>query len=373
MRKIIGLGLFLCAVWMLSGCATPIKSTEVSLAGMTGGIIRSDDGGKTYKPVVRVGEKGTLSGVQTLVVAMDRGDTKKMYLGSLEDGIFITHDGGENWEQSTVPIQKNYALVIHPADFNTAYVTGVYNGRGKIAKTVDGGKTWNEVYTEPADGTVILSLSIQKNAPEKVYAGTSEGTLIVTQDGGATWANSFKAENPIRALSVDPHDGNTLYAMTFQDSVLLSRDGGKTFMDMAEGWEKYQESKLESCRKDEKCSLQRVDLGSVYSFALDSQVRGKGYLGTNKGLFRFSHYGESWEEVNIISSSKAFPLSSVAVNPQNSGEIYYSSAQAIYRTVDEGLTWFPFQLESDTVSVSAIVFDEKNPGVVYAGLRKEGK
>jgi photosystem II stability/assembly factor-like uncharacterized protein len=374
MRKIIGSGLLLGIVFLLSGCvALPNKSGGVNLSGMTGGVIRSDDHGKVYKPAVKVDEKKNISGVQTLSLAMDSNDTKKIYLGSLEDGIFITRDGGENWTRSDVPIQKNYALVLHPSDPNVAYATGVYNGRGKVAKTIDGGVEWKEVYTEPADGTVILSLAMNANMPEKVYAGTSDGMIIVTQDGGATWANLFKAQKPVRSLSVDRFDGNIVYAMTFQDAMLLSRDGGKTFVDIGAEWRKRQDEKRKDCKIGEKCSVQSIEFGSVYTYALDPQVRGRGYLGTNKGILRFTEYGNNWEEVNIIASSKAFPILAIAVNPQNSSEMYYSSAQAIYRTTDGGVSWFPFQLDADSVSVSVMILDGKNPEVIYVGLREGGK
>lgn len=373
MKKVIGSGILLGTMFLLSGCSLPNKDTGVTISGMTGGVIRSEDRGQTYKPAVKVDEKKSISGVQTLALTIDRNDTKKIYLGSLDDGIFITYDGGENWTRSDVPIEKNYALVAHPTDTNIAYATGVFNGRGKIAKTIDGGKVWKEIYTEPSDGTIILSLAISANFPEKVYAGTSDGVIIMTQDGGATWGNLFKAKNPVRSLLVDAFDGNIIYAMTFQDALLLSRDGGNTFVDIVAEWRDRQDEKRRNCKTGERCSVQDINFGSAYAYALDPQVRGRGYLGTSNGLFRFTEYGNNWEEVNIIASSKSFPISAIAVSPQNSGEIYYSSAQAIYRTTNGGVNWFPFQLESDSVSVSVIALDGKNPGIVYVGLREGGK
>lgn len=359
-------------VFLLSGCTLPTRNTAVTLVDMSGGVIKSTDRGQTYAPAVKVDDKSTLASVETLALAMDKNDANRIYLGSLSDGIWITKDGGGSWVKSNVPITKNYAIVLHPTDANIAYTTGVYNGRGKVAKTTDAGVTWKEIYTEPADGTVILSLALNAGAPDTVYAGTSAGVIVVTHDGGATWGNLFTAQKPIRSLSVDTFDGNIVYAMAFQDSMLLSRDRGKTFVDMKSEWSKKQEERKSKCASgDTKCNANTVTVGSVQSYALDAVSRGTGYVGTDKGLFRFTEYGQNWEEINIIASSKAFPITTVAVSPKNPGEFYYNSAQAIYRTTDGGSSWFPFQIESDKASVTVMVSDWNTPGVLYAGLRKK--
>ncbi len=373
MKKIVGSGLVLVVAFLLSGCTLPTGNTEVSISTMTGGMIRSDDRGQAYKPIVKVDDKKNIAKVNVLSLGMDYMDTKKIYLGSLESGVFMTKDGGETWAQVNVPIQKNYAIATHPSDSNIAYVTGVFNGRAKIAKTIDGGETWKETYTEPADGTVLLSLALKKSVPDVVYAGTSTGVIIMTQDGGATWENKFNAGKPVRALSVDPFNESIVYVMTFQNSLLMSRDGGNTFVDMKEEWKKALDEKKKACVQGKECAVKDVVVGSVYSYSLDRKLQGVGYVGTNKGLFRFSGYGANWEEINIIGSSKAFPIASVVVSPENSSEIYYNSAQAIYRTTDGGVNWFPYQLDADKASVSVMIHDFKNPGIIYVGLRESAK
>lgn len=375
---IIFSGLVFVFVMFLSGCSVSKKSSEITLTDLSGGVMRSDDRGQTYKPVVRLDETKTLANTETVALAMDPNNTKKLYLGSLSEGIFITEDGGETWKKSDVPISKNYAIAVHPKNSQVAYATGVYNGRGKIAKTENGGMSWKETYTEPSDGTVLLSLAVAAKNPETLYAGTSGGVVIATKDGGATWQNKYALKDPVRSLATDPSDENVVYAMTFQQSLFLSRDGGSTFSDMRILWKEQKEKEQNECeekKKDKKQDCRKVfaQPGSVYSFALDTRSPGTGYAGTDKGLFRFTGYGKNWEEINIIGSSKSFPITAVAVGPESSKEIYYNSAQAIYRTLDGGINWFPFQIESDKIGVSVMLHDLQNPGVLYVGLRSVQK
>lgn len=372
MKRFIGTGVLLGAAMLLSGCSLPTRNAAVTMADLSGGVVKSTDRGQTYAPAVKVNDRQTIASVETLSLAVDPNDAKKMYLGSLADGLWVTKDGAQTWEKLNVPITKNYAVVAHPTDSNIAYVTGIYNGRGKIAKTTDGGANWKEVYTEPADGTVILSLALAKGSPDTVYAGTDQGVIVVSRDGGSTWENRFKAKKPVRLLAADPFEGGILYAMTFQDSLLVSRDGGKTFIDAIGDFSQHLQKQAQGC-VGKICDIVGINPGAVYSLVLDTRTPGMGYIGTDKGLFRFTGYGADFQKLNIIGSSEAFPITAVAVGMETSKEIYYNSAQAIYRTLDGGTTWFPFQLDSDKISVSVMAHDLKDPGVLYVGLRKAQK
>lgn len=375
MQRFIGTGALLGAVLLLSGCSLPTRNATVTIADLSGGVTKSTDRGQTYNPAVKVSDRQTIASVETLSLAVDPADTQKIYLGSLSDGVWVTKDGAQTWEKLSVPITKNYAIAVHPTDTAIAYITGVYDGRGKIAKTTDGGATWKEVYTEPADGTVVLSLALDKRDPNTLYAGTDAGMVIVSHDGGSTWENKFSAKNAIRALATDTFEKNTVYAMTFQDSLLVSRDGGATFTNTIGGFSDRVNARLQACFSDsKKCADDaKPQPGAVYSFVLDARTPGMGYVGTDKGLFRFTGYGSDFQKLNIIGSSEAFPITAVAVGLESSKELYYNSAQAIYRTLDGGTTWFPFQLDSDKVSVSVMAHDLKDPGVLYVGLRKSQK
>lgn len=369
-RSSVGIVTLIGIVGTLSGCVSA-NPQEITVGDLSGGVIKSEDKGTTYAPAVNIDDRRTIARTDVLDIAIDANNNQKIYLGTLGDGLWVTENAGGNWRKLNVPLTKNYAVIAHPTNANVAYSAGVFNGRGKIARTDDGGENWKEVYTEPADGTVVLTLAINSFSPETVYAGTSGGVIVVTRNEGNTWENVFQAQNPVRRVAVDPKDGNTIFAMTFEDSLLRTRDGGKTFVDMKSEWDARRQERLNECRrKQEECTQWEIDPGQVFSFDLDPGNAGVGYVGTDSGLYRFDGYGESWRAINVIASSKAFPLRAVAVGSSNSQEIYYNSAQAIYRSLDGGVNWFPFQLDADKASVSIMKHDLANPGTLYVGLRK---
>ncbi|MFA5615164.1 MAG: hypothetical protein WC993_11920, partial [Methanoculleus sp.] len=119
-----------------------------------------------------------------------------------------------------------------------------------------------------------------------------------------------------------------------------------------------------------KLSIINKSVGApeIYSIEVDKNIEGVIYVGTNKGLFKSFDFGETFEELDTIASSREFPVRAVAVNPFNPSEIIYSVAQAMYRSVDGGEEWSTFQLGS-VKNVSQIEFNKNNPGVVFAGLR----
>ncbi len=111
-----------------------------------------------------------------------------------------------------------------------------------------------------------------------------------------------------------------------------------------------------------------MNTSMVYSIATDINSPGVVYVGTGNGIFQRRPDG-SWVELNIIESSRAYPIRAIAVNPNDSRQIIYSSAKAIYKSNDGGVTWSTFQLDT-TKEIGVLRFDPKNPQRIFAGLRK---
>jgi photosystem II stability/assembly factor-like uncharacterized protein len=84
---------------------------------------------------------------------------------------------------------------------------------------------------------------------------------------------------------------------------------------------------------------------------------------------RTDDYGKTWKNIDIIESSRKFPIRAIAVNPMNSSEISYSAGDTFYRSLDSGKSWMTTRLQSDK-GVSTIAYDWMNPKTVYIGLRK---
>jgi len=348
LKKIFITSFLFSAAFVFSGCSTKsVVPAKNPMANAT--FIRSEDGAETWNPKMNIDGKKTIAGIDVLSMAIKPDDPSVVYIGTDSNGLFVTKDAGETWKQVPFP-NKVYGLVFDPQNTNIMYGSGVFNGRAKIFKRLQEELEWKEIYTEPADGTIISSLAIDRTNSQVLYAGTSKGVIIKTEDGGETWVNLKKTEKPIIGIGIDAADSSHVFFGLFQKGLFETKDSGKTINDAA--------VKNDSAR----------NISSVYSIVSDPNLPGVIYVGTGEGIFRRAK-DEKWSSINIIGSSKAFPIRSIAINPQNSDEILYSSAKAIYKSVDSGKTWATFQLDTEK-EIGVVRYDPSNSSRVYAGFRK---
>ncbi len=357
MKNFIKIAFIIIIVFVFSGCSFNLNGLKESSAG---GFLVSEGDENKWVAKNYYDEKTNISGVEILTIAVDPTNPSVVYLGSMDNGIFVSNDGGEDWNKIVefLPV-KIYGLAINPFNSQTIYATGVLGKRGKIFRTDDGGKNWLEIYSEPADGTVVISLAISKTNPQIVYAGTSGGMIIRTSDGGSTWENSYIGKSPITKIVFDERNESAMYFLAFKEGVLTTKNGGNDFEFIG----------IENGKKEERGKRENFSPSAVQSIVADPGSEGVAFLGTTKGMFRVSNFGNNIEEVEIIGSSKKFPIYAIAVNPRNSSEIVYAAAQAIYKTTDGGRQWSIFQLDTKK-SVSVLKYNGDVPGKIYAGLRK---
>jgi photosystem II stability/assembly factor-like uncharacterized protein len=339
------------ATFLVSGCSLPtsVLPTKNSMVNTT--MLKSLDGGLTWNSKVKINDKKTIEGIDILSMAIHPVDQNIVYVGTMSNGLFMTKDGGEAWTQLPFA-DKAYGLVFDPRNPDVMYGSGVFNGRAKIFKRLMEGQEWKEIYTEPADGTTISTIAIDKMNPQVLYAGTSEGVIIKTTDGGQTWVNlkiNADLKGPIVSIGFDAASDAHVFFAVFQVGVLETKNAGASIENITE--------KIDTVRRT----------NSIYTLTVDPYLGGVAYVGTGAGMFRRSG-GDDWKAMNLIESSKAFPVRAIAVNPKNSKEIMYSSAKAIYKSIDTGGKWATFQLDTSK-EISILKYDQADPAKIYAGMR----
>lgn len=351
-------------VFTLSGCSLPSIS---SLSGTSGGgdaFMRSSDGGANFTSKVTIDEKTNFANADILAFAYDKKNTSVLWLGTRENGILKTEDNGDHWKKIDYPPTKVYGLVVDADNSNRLFATGEYQERGKIFKTEDGGENWDEVYTEPAGGTVIISLAQNPFNPQVLYAGTSAGVVIKTTDGGLTWKNL--------PLTIDGKSVNQPVTNIFCDTL---RDGLTYFVVKSKGLIVLDNDKFVSQTETAGTNgitnnLPKQTTPEIASIAFDPNRSGVIYIGSTKGLFKSSDFGATWQSIDILESSKKYPVRAVAINPFNSNEIMYGSALALYKSVDGGNHWMTHQLQGGRPT-SLIWYDPQNTDVIYLGFKAQ--
>lgn len=344
LQGLIGFSLMI----ILSGCSISGNSSS----GEIGGVLATKDSGIKWELKNRVTDKQNISKVDVLDLVIDPVDNNRIYLGTKDKGVVVSRDGAENWEKLKFPANKVYGIAINYFKPSDIYALGVSGGRGKVYKSEDYGVEWKEIYTEPADGTVVISLTMDKNTPETLYIGTSQGVILKTVDGGETWRSLYTAAGPVSKILFGGGTDSSIYYLIQEQQVLVSDINGNNFRVI----------NSDIAGKDSE------KIGKIYSIAVSESDNGNLFIGTDNGILKSNNAGLNFERINILATATGFPIRSIAINPKNSQEIFYSAAQAIYKSLDGGKNWSTYQLDTGRL-ISKIVFEPSDVNIIYAGLR----
>lgn len=188
------------------------------LAGMFGaGVYKSTDGGRYWRPVnaglgfgdnknvVKLWHDKRTGATYCLVSALHKGRDFPF-----PGGLWRSPDLGESWVCLTEEIGLKWPsdFWVDPGDDSMIYlsscaVPGV--GQAGIWKTTDGGKTWKIVMESSQVGALtghsydhFLMVSGVPGKPEYIYAGTQGSGLWLSRDGGTDWA--FVSSMPFNSI-----------------------------------------------------------------------------------------------------------------------------------------------------------------------------
>ena len=232
-----------------------------------------------------------------------------------------------------------YAIAVDPTAPGTLYA-GTRNGG--IYKTTDGGQSWTPK-NEGIVGSIYSNFALDPTDPEKVYLGTDGGGLFRTTDGGDHWAHGEGSYHQIvKSISIDAVQANVLTMGAFRD-IYRSFDYGATWgilyqFDFATG---------------------------VLSIAQDPVSTNTMYIATNThGLMKSIDGGYTWNRTAVSQISTV-----VAIGPGDPQVVLASGFNGLVKSTDGGAAW---RTTLDVPYGSAIVFDAANPGTVYASFGYNG-
>jgi photosystem II stability/assembly factor-like uncharacterized protein len=146
---------------------------------------------------------------------------KELLLGT-HNGLFRSTDGGRRWAADALGGQDAMNLV-RPGG-QTLWVAG----HAVLAKSLDGGKTWRDARPSGLPGLDVHGFAADPRNARTLYAAIAGTGLYRSTDGGNSFSVASTDVGPaVMALVVMP-DGRIL-AGDMQKGLLVSRDGGKTW------------------------------------------------------------------------------------------------------------------------------------------------
>jgi len=242
-------------VWVGTGEGNPRNS-------VTGGygVYKSLDAGRSWQ---LMGLQKTRN-VQRIIINKDNPDI--VYVGAIgsswgehpERGVLRTKDGGKTWKKILFVNEKTGVadMVVDPTNPNKLIVamwehqrkpwTFKSGGPGSgLYLTVDGGDHWKKITDKdglPKGELGRIGLAIAPSQPTRVYAlvESKKNAFYRSDDGGYTWKKMSDKESignrPFyySDIFVDPVNENRIY--TVFTYINVSEDGGKTFSRWADSY-----------------------------------------------------------------------------------------------------------------------------------------
>ena len=313
-----------------------------------GGVFRTSNVGADWAQpsVLNQGAKiGSIANVSTVAAAFDPQDPLAMYVGTTQNGLLVTLDGGESWQQARgITTGQITAVAVDPKSTCTVFAARA----NQILKTETCGRDWKQAYYDPRAAQVYTSLAIDWANPRTVYAGNVDGDILRSDDGGASWRVLQRAEARINALTLDPRDSRVLYAATNGAGLLKTTDGGATWVAIRDVLENYDGS-----RRPLFVAIDPANSAIIYHVS-------------RNGILRSEDAGTSWRALALPTPPSATNIRAFAVHPKSPNVLVYSTDTSVVFSADTGTTWSPKKLPT-TRSSSFLVFDGSAQNALYLG------
>jgi photosystem II stability/assembly factor-like uncharacterized protein len=232
----------------------------------------------------------------------------------------------------------NSPVIISPHDKNTLYFGG-----NVVFKSTDFGKTWEQISTDlttndpakqkDAGGpvafenstaeyhTTIISLAESPVQKGQIWAGTDDGNLQVTTDGGKSWTNIIRsvpdlaANSPVSHVEPSRTNGQTAYVAfdrhmfdDFRPYIFRTSDGGKRWQNIAGNLPA--KAYVQVVREDPK----NPDLL---------------YAGTELGLFASYNGGSEWIPLNLKNLPNV-SVHDILVHPRDNDLILATHGRSVW-------------------------------------------
>lgn len=209
--------------------ADPLNRQNLYAGCQSAGVLVSDDGGKTWKPVPN---QPPILHVSAIAVSqIDRHeDVGALYVGTEPSSVYRSRDDGVTWDDleslRQIPSAPKWSFPARPWTHHIRWISPsphdpdlilVVVELGGIMRSADGGKTWRD---HPKDAYLDChALAMPTDRPGLVYE-CAAGGFAVSTDAGLTWSSQDSGIDKIYlfSMAVDFVDTNLVYVGASPDA-----------------------------------------------------------------------------------------------------------------------------------------------------------
>ncbi|MCU4751526.1 hypothetical protein OB919_05965 [Halobacteria archaeon AArc-curdl1] len=279
---------------------SPDAPERVFVGTFDDGLFRSSDGGESFDRL----EPPIFESDAVMSVTISPHDADTVYVGTEPSRVYRSRDGGDSFEHleglTDLPSESEWYfpprphthhvrwLEVDPFDPDRLYV-GIEAGAFVIRD--EGADSWRE----RPDGSRIdnHSLATYPEREGRVYTAAGDG-YAMSDDGGETWSHPQAGLDHRYCWSVCPHPADP-------DRVLLSSASGASRAHTPSNADAYVYRKPASNADWERLDGRGLPMGEgvVRSILEADREHETVYAATNRGLFASSDFGDSWGRVPV--------------------------------------------------------------------------
>lgn len=220
-------------------------------------------------------------------------------------------------------VTSNAPMQFSPVDPHTLYFGTQY-----VLETADGAVTWHEISPD------LAARPAEKSAPNQ------NGRRPGPRNG------------VINALSPSPLSANVIWAGTTNGLVQVTRDGGAT-------WQNVSPSGLTDRSSISIIDASHFDPASAY-LAVDD------FLDSHPHFYRTNDYGKSWQQINGGLPEKGIARV-IREDTERKGLLFAGTETGVFVSFDNGDHWQSLQLNLPTTSVRDLIVKDDDLDIATYG------
>ncbi len=336
------------------------KNSQHIILGNDGGLNISSDGGSSWREIEN------LAVGQFYTVEVDQAEPYQIYGGLQDNGVMTGPAKTLRPRQSRDTWKSIYGgdggfVQVNPKDNQTIYTESQFGFmsrlKGSERKSI---RPHAALRDDPYRFNWQTPIKISSHAPDVVYTGTQK--VLRSMDRGDTWVelSGDLTTNPpsgdvpfgtISALTESPKRFGVLYAGTDDGLVHVTQDGGRTWVNISKGLPRQRWiSRLEASYAQE---------GTIYivlnAYRNDTQ---------ETLLYKSTNFGSNWQSIKGNLPEENFNV--LREDPANPSILYVGSDTGVYTSLNGGRSWDVLGQGLPRVPVHDMVIQSKTKDLVVA-------
>lgn len=287
---------------------------KILLVGTTSGVWRSTDSGENWE---KFSSSSTPINVDSL--AIDPRNTSTFYAGTWWRA-YKTTDSGKSWrliKDGMIDDSDVFAVTIDPRNpehIIASACSGIYD-------SFNGGEKWAKIQGIPSQSRRTRDILQHPTIAGTVYAATTEGFWMTT-NGGKNWILTTQRDLEINSIAVHPDEPNRVYIGTNNYGVMVSNDGGKNFAMTNDNFtSRFTYSVTADLEKSNRlyATTQNTATGGGFVFVSDDG-------------------GKTWKPTKSLDVNRVSPFS-IIQDKVNLNNLYLATNIGVFSSADRGMSW----------------------------------